>query len=233
MRRGDGHMTQDNAPITVIFDLDGTLADTSGDLIAAANACFRGIGAGDLLDPTRDQATALRGGRAMLRLGFRRLGHGAEQIDALYPVLLGHYAAALDRYSTFFPGALAAVQTLRDRGARVGICTNKPHALAESLMQKMDARDLFHSLVGADTIPVRKPDPAPFRLAVTQAGGRLSRALLVGDTLTDHRTARAAQVPSVLVAFGPGDEDVEALNPDAVLRDFADLPDLAARLLRA
>ena len=217
----------------VIFDLDGTLADTSGDLIAAANACFRGLGHGDLLDPLRDQGTALKGGRAMLRLGFDRLGVLETQmdVDAHYPVLLQHYGDNIDAMTVLYPGAADAVERLRSGGYAVGICTNKPAALAETLMTRLGVRDLFGSLIGADTLAVRKPDPAALVAAVTGAGGDPARALLVGDTETDHLTARAAGVPSVLVTFGPGGSGVELLQPDALLSDYADLPDLAARLI--
>jgi len=80
---------------SVIFDLDGTLADTSGDLLAAANACFRGLGLGDLIGPA-DAGTALKGGRAMLRLGFSRVaGFGEAEVDAQYPLLLEAYGGAI------------------------------------------------------------------------------------------------------------------------------------------
>ena len=92
-------------------------------------------------------------------------------------------------------------------------------------------RGLFHGLVGADTLPVRKPDPAAFRHAVARSGGDPHRAIMVGDTETDHRTARAAGVPSILVGFGPEGTDVERLRPDAVLHDYAELPELVERLL--
>ncbi len=217
---------------TVIFDLDGTLADTSADLIAAANHCFRLLGAGDLLDPAADALTAFHGGRAMLRLGFARLGQGGEAaVEAQFPTFLAAYEQAIDRHTRLYPGAVAAVQALKAAGFATGVCTNKPAYLAETLLQRLGVRDLFASLVGADTLPVRKPDPAPYRLSVQEAGGTVARSLLVGDTETDRLTARAAGVPSVLVAFGPEGAGVARLAPEALLAHFDDLPALADRLL--
>ncbi|MCG6904261.1 MAG: HAD-IA family hydrolase [Rhodobacter sp.] len=216
---------------TVIFDLDGTLADTSGDLIAAANACFRGLGHGDVLDPVTDQSTAFRGGRAMLQLGFDRLGSGSGDIDGQYPVLLQYYGQNIDVYTRLYPGVVAAVGGLVDAGYKVGICTNKPEGLAETLMTRLGVRALFGSLVGADTLPVRKPDPAPYHAAVERAGGVVAQSLLVGDTLTDRETARAAGVASVLVTFGPDGRDVTRLNPEALLDNYADLADVVASLI--
>lgn len=219
---------------TVVFDLDGTLADTSADLIASANACFRALGQGDLLDPARDALTAFHGGRAMLRLGFSRIGGADEtQIDAQYPVLLAAYAAAIDVHTRLYPGAVAAVEALRRAGFATAICTNKPEGLAEILTRRLGIRDLFGALIGADTLPTRKPDAAPYLASVTRVGGAVSRSILIGDTATDRETARAAGVPAVLVTFGPEGQGVARLAPEALLDHFDDLPGLAARLLPA
>lgn len=216
---------------TVIFDLDGTLADTSGDLLAAANACFRAMGAGDMLG-RGDAGTALRGGKAMLRLGLGRMGGAREEeIERWYPVLLEEYGAALDRHTVLYPGAMAAVEALARAGFGVGICTNKPEALAEKLMRSLGARDAFAALVGADTLPVRKPDPAPLFEAARRAGGDPARTCLVGDSDTDRNTARAASVPSILVTFGPSGEDMAALEPEALIDHFDELPGVIARLM--
>jgi phosphoglycolate phosphatase len=218
---------------TVIFDLDGTLADTAADLVAAANACFRARGAGDLLDPVADAETAFRGGRAMLRLGYARLGDAADEalIDADYPRLLAHYGAAIADHTRLYPGAEAALDALAAAGFALGICTNKPEALAEALLARLGIRQRFASLIGADTLAVRKPDPEALRRAAYLAGGPGARALLVGDTATDRDTARAAGVPLILVGFGPLGPGIAALGPDAVLDHFDELADLAARLL--
>lgn len=218
---------------TVVFDLDGTLADTSGDLIAAANVCFRGMGAGDLLDPLGDAAVALRGGRAMLRLGMARLGRAGDEaeIDRQYPLLLEAYAGAIDVHTALYPGAMAAVATLRSAGYGVAICTNKPERLARLLLDRLGVLDAFQALTGADTLAVRKPDPEHLRETVRRAGGDPARALLVGDSDTDRETARAAGVPSVLVGFGPSGEDMAALEPEAIIGHFDELPGVVARLI--
>lgn len=218
---------------TVVFDLDGTLADTSGDLIAAANACFRGLGHGDVLDPVRDAGAALRGGRAMLIKGFERLGLPAteDRISAQYPILLNAYDDAIDVHTTLYAGALQAIEAMRIQGWRSAICTNKPEGLAEKLIRSLGVRHQFDTLIGADSLPVRKPDPAPYIAAVEQAGGDVTRSLMIGDTQTDRDTARAAGVPCVLVTFSPEGDTVSQLRPEALLNHFDDLPELAANLV--
>ena len=216
---------------TVVFDLDGTLADTSGDLLAAANACFRGLGHGDMLD-ANDTLTAFHGGRAMLRLGFSRLaGYSERDVDAQYPVLLAAYAEAIDTHTTLYPGVVAAISDLRRLGYALAICTNKPAGLAETLTRKLGIRDLFGALVGADTLTVRKPDPAPLLEAIARVGGNRSAAILIGDTKTDRDTGLAAGVPVALVSFGPEGADVARLQPEALLDHYDDLPDLVQRML--
>ncbi|MCE8008849.1 HAD-IA family hydrolase [Aestuariivita sp.] len=217
---------------TVIFDLDGTLADTSGDLIAAANVCFRQMGLGDVLVPGRDAGIALRGGRMMLTRGLERMGAFDEAVvTQYYPVLLDAYAEAIDHHTVLYPGAMDAVAALRSAGYGVGICTNKPAGLAETLLSRLGVRDAFASMVGADTLPVRKPDPEPLREAARRAGGDPALTCLIGDSDTDRKTAAAAGVPSVLVTFGPAGGDMAALSPEALLGDFADLPAVVSGLI--
>jgi phosphoglycolate phosphatase len=217
---------------TVVFDLDGTLADTSGDLIAAANARFRALGHGDVLDPVSDALTAFHGGRAMLKLGFERLGEAdvPALVEAHYLPFIADYDAAIDVQTRLYPGTEAAVEALLAAGFRTAICTNKPEGLAEKLMTRLGVRELFGALIGADTLPVRKPDPAPFAEAVRRAGGAPGEAVLIGDTVTDVKTARAAGVPVVLVAFGPEGPGIARLNPDAMLPHYDDLGAVLGRV---
>jgi phosphoglycolate phosphatase len=217
---------------TVVFDLDGTLADTSKDLLAAANACFHALGQNDVLNG-RDALTAFHGGKAMLRLGFSRLDSPWSEVDVdrAYPELLTAYAAGLDTHTVMYPGAVAAVTELRRQGYALAVCTNKPEGLALELLRRLGVLDLFGAMVGADTLPVRKPDAAPYIAAVTRAGGAVARSMLVGDTETDRKTGLAAGVPVALVTFGPEGQGVARLNPDALLHHYDELPDLVARLL--
>ncbi|MBP0481920.1 HAD hydrolase-like protein [Sagittula salina] len=222
----------------VVFDLDGTLADTSGDLVAAANACFEAM---DLssetlalarLDALRDAGVALRGGKRMLTVGLERAGlFTPERVEQWYQPLLECYGGALDVHTRMYPGAVEAVNRLRRDGHKVSVCTNKPEALAERVLTSLGVRDLFGALVGADTLPTRKPDVAPFWAAVDRAGGARDRSVLVGDSDTDRNTAAAAGRPCILVTFAPEGQAVRNLSPEATIDHFDDLPEKVRRLL--
>lgn len=218
---------------SVIFDLDGTLADTSVDLISAANACFIGMGVGPQLDPMADASTAFKGGRAMLTLGMQRLGRAddLDEIERQYPLLLAHYGENIDANTVFYEGALEAVYRLRARGVSVGICTNKPEGLAETLMSRMGARDLFDALIGADTLPVRKPDPAPLAETIRLVGGVPERSVLIGDTITDRKCAENLGIPCVLVTFGPDGDGVRDLAPEGLLDHYSRLEVVLAEVM--
>lgn len=217
---------------SVIFDLDGTLADTGADLLAAANATFAALGHTAPLGPD-DGPAAMRGGRAMLRLGAARLrlGWDEDRVAAHYDALIGHYEQAIAVHTRLFPGAQAAVERLRAAGIATGICTNKPAPLAERLLRQLGVRDLFGVLVGAGTLPRPKPDPAPLNHAIAALGAAPGRSVLIGDTDTDRRTGANAGVPVVLVTFGPEGRDVARLAPAALLDHYDDLDRVLAPLI--
>ncbi len=216
---------------SVIFDLDGTLMDTSGDLLAAANAVFRKLGHGDLLERGVHDGVALKGGRFMLRTGFAKLGPVDEAlVDAHYQDIIEAYDAAIDVHTVIYPGAMEAVEQLKSAGYGVGICTNKPEALAEKLLRSKGVWDAFDAMLGADSLPVRKPDPRHLFETVRRLGGEPARSCLVGDTDTDRNTARNAGVPSILVTFGPAGGDMLALEPEALLPQYSDLLEIVEGL---
>ncbi|MEM7721458.1 MAG: HAD-IA family hydrolase [Pseudomonadota bacterium] len=219
----------------VIFDLDGTLADTSQDMLAAANFALGQLGCTVQLEGGADDATAFAGGRAMLRLAGTRAGLAGAALEKLvedgYPRLLVAYGQSIDTHTVIYPGVVDAVERLRARGVAVGICTNKPQALAHQLLDRLGISQLFGSMIGADTLPTRKPDPAPYRAAVMGAGGDISRSMLIGDTVTDRETARAAKVPCALVTFGPSGQAVADLRPEALLHHFDDLDHVVDTLI--
>ena len=217
---------------TVVFDLDGTLADTSADLIAAANYCFGSLGYPNLLSQKDDAGVAMRGGRAMLELGCQKLGLMDEGfVHTQYPILLKAYSRNLDKHTKFFPHVIDTIHKFQILGVNSAICTNKPSALAEELINRMGARHLFGELVGSDTLSTRKPDPAPFIAAVKGSGGIVEQSVMVGDTVTDFDTARAVGVPIIMVDFGFKGYDFSGAKPDAIIKSFVELPEVVMSLL--
>ena len=111
------------------------------------------------------------------------------------------------------------------------VCTNKPEGLARELLTRLEVLDVFGAMLGADSLPVRKPDPEHLFETVRRAGGDPAQCVLIGDSDTDRNTSRNAGVPSVLVTFGPAGDDMAALEPEALLDNYADLPAIVMNLL--
>lgn len=213
-----------------LFDLDGTLADTSADLLNAANAALgpRGL---PLLDLYRDRPYAGRGGRSMIRRSISLAGRDpdrAEEVDltdALYPELLEAYSTALAVHTTLFPGVEACLDTLEAEGWALGVCTNKPERMALAVLEALGVLDRFGSMLGADTLPVRKPDPAHVIETATRCGANPEVSVMIGDTSTDLNAARAAGIPCVLTRFGFAAEPLEELAPDAIVASYHEIPE--------
>jgi len=218
-----------------IFDLDGTLADTAGDLLAAANAVLGPAGL-PLLCPAADRSFAGRGGKAMIRRSIAlagRPGDGAGEIeltDRLYPELLAVYGAALAVETRLYDGVEACLDMLQEAGWRLGVCTNKPEHLALRVLEALGVRHRFPAILGADTLAVRKPDPLHLTETARRIGADPARCVMIGDTATDVETARRAGVPCVLTSFGCAAEPLADLAPDAVVDRYDQIPGVLAAL---
>lgn len=218
-----------------IFDLDGTLADTSGDLLGAANAVLEPRGL-PLLDPVRDKRYAGRGGREMIRRSLSLLPAPPERIeveriaDALYPALLDAYEARLHQETELFDGVEACLDRLEAEGWRLGVCTNKPERLAVLLLDALGVAGRFAAILGADTLPVRKPDPEHLFETARRVGADIAHSVLLGDTKTDTEAAAAAGWPCVLMSFGFAAEPLSELQAAAVVHHFDEIPPLLDRL---
>lgn len=213
---------------TIVFDLDGTVADTAADLAAALNHSLTALGR----EPVPAESVRRfigHGGRALLRKGLAATGESSEQlVEQAYPILLEYYAANICVATRVYPGLESALDALAGRGAGLAVCTNKAERLSLLLLESLGLRSRFKAVVGGDTLPVRKPDPATLREAIARAGG--GRAVLVGDSITDADTARAAGIPFVAVSFGFSDRPIEALGADAVIDDYGELVRVLERL---
>src|SRR6266702_4377131 len=189
---------------TVVFDLDGTLVDSAPDLVATLNVIFAREG----LPPVAyDTARNLVGGGARSMIE-RSLAAQERNLDA-----------ALDQ--------LAA------GGCRFAVCTNKLEWLSVRLLDALGLSNRFAAICGADTFGLQKPHPDLLRRTIARAGGEPGHAVMVGDSISDIATARAAGVPVVAVDHGYTETPVSELGPDRVISTFAELPSAVFDLLRA
>jgi phosphoglycolate phosphatase len=217
---------------TVVFDLDGTLVDTAPDLVATLNVIFARE---DLPPVAYDAARNMVGGgaRAMIERGLAAEGRsvaGAE-VDRLVRDFIDHYAAHIADRSRPFPGLGAALDQLAASGCRFAVCTNKLEWLSVRLLDALGLSARFTAICGADTFGMQKPNPELLRRTIARAGGQSDAAVMVGDSISDIATARAAGVPVIAVDYGYTETPVGELGPDRVIGALRDLPHAVFELL--
>jgi phosphoglycolate phosphatase len=217
---------------TIVYDLDGTLADTAEDLVATLNHLLGREGLAPL--PVESAGSLLgAGARALIVRGFAAAGRSldAQEIEALFADYLTYYSAHIMVHTRLYPGADKALAAFAEAGWRQAVCTNKTEGLAKLLITKLGIAERFAFICGQDTFGVAKPDPKPLLETIAAAGGSRQRAIMVGDSETDIKTARAAGAPVIAVDFGYADRPVRELGPDRVISHFDDLMEACDALL--
>jgi phosphoglycolate phosphatase len=219
-------------PDTVIFDLDGTLVDSAPDLSAALNHTLRSL---DLpaIDEEAVRHMVGHGARKLIERGVTAAGAELDDdgFDAALTTFLDFYGENVAVRTRPFPNALDVLDLLAGEGVKLGICTNKPQRLTDLLLGELGLSGRFGAIVGADSVPEKKPHAGHLTATVDRLGGDLRRTVMVGDSQTDVDAARNAGTPVVVVGFGYTTVPAADLMADRLIHDFTDLPGVLADLM--
>jgi len=224
-------------PVTaVLFDLDGTLADSAGDLALALNRIRheRGLPA----VPVEElRAYASSGARGLL---YRGMGITPDDADyaALREAFLANYAACLAQTTTLFDGVDALLDAIERRGLAWGIVTNKPGWLTDPLLIEVKLHTRARAVVSGDTLAQRKPHPLPLLHAAAAMGIDPAQCVYVGDAERDMQAAQAAGMYALVAGYGYLGDDDRAdtwfshgwLDTPLELLDWLDSPRASARV---
>lgn len=210
----------------VIFDLDGTLIDSAPDIHAQANRVLAEQG----FDPvTLPQVRGFIGRGVGHLVACLLQARGQDPAGPLHAPMVASFTAGYEDavgLTVPYPGVVTALDRLAAMGCTLGICTNKPHAPTIAVLRHLGLLDRFGVVIGGDSLPVRKPDPAPLQAAVAALGG--ASVVYVGDSEVDAETAAAAGLPFLIYTEGYRRTPVADLPHRAAFFDWADLPSLVA-----
>jgi phosphoglycolate phosphatase len=228
-------MTHDqNAKPLLVFDLDGTLAETAGDLISTLNVILAREGLRKL--PMSEAHPMIGAGmRTLIKRGFAVEGVELSntRLEELFLAFLAHYEDHIADETTLYPGVVAALDRFAAAGWSFAVCTNKLEQTSVHLLTALGIADRFKAICGQNTFAVSKPNGEALKLTIARAGGDVKRAIMVGDSKTDIDTARNAGVPVVAMTFGYTDQPVATYAPDRAIDHFDALWDAVETLAPA
>lgn len=207
----------------LLFDLDGTLIDSAPDLALALNHMLRTLER-DPVELNRVRDWIGNGARTLVIRALEAAHVHDADIDKALAIFMDHYAKNLAVNTVAFPGVVDTLAALSKSGYHMAVVTNKPHAFVAPILHSLGMEHHFECIVGGDSLPTKKPDPAMLLHACEQLNIGSEDAVMIGDSKNDILAAKAAAIPSIAVAYGYNySEPVEHYGPDLLCRRFADI----------
>ena len=216
-------------PLAVVFDLDGTLIDSRGDIVAAVNYALARSGRPPL--PAQVIVRYVGDGARTLIARSAQLPEASEDVDALLESFLAYYVKHPIDFTRWMEGApevLTELSALPDLA--LGICTNKPRVTTDAVLTSLGIQDMFKVIFAGGDLPVKKPSPEPLLHVAEGLGLTPASMVMVGDGPQDVECARRAGMRSVVVEGGYSPvERVLTAGPDVLLRNLSELPEIIQR----
>ena len=215
----------------LLFDLDGTIIDSAPDVCASVNRVLKTMDR-----PSVDVETIKMlvgyGARTLVEKTLEKTGvpGSEEDIDFLFEGFLESYRQNPSEHTVLFPGARAALERFEKTGIQLGICTNKPEATCFPVLDALDLKRYFPTVICGDTLEYRKPDPRHIYHTLDAMGASRDAAAFIGDSEADIKAANNANLPSVLVTFGYCHEPFESLDANALIDHFDQLDGALAQI---
>jgi len=216
-------------PKMILIDLDGTLVDSVPDLAYCVDQMMQQLGRPPWGEATVRNWVGNGVERLVRRALIGQLDGEPEEADfaRAIPIFLELYRANTSGRSFLYPGVREGLAYLRDAGYPLGCVTNKAAQFTEPLLADLGVREYFGLVVSGDSLPRKKPDPMPLLHAAEHFGVAPSEALMVGDSVSDVKAARAAGFGIVCVSYGYNHGvDIRTAAPDAVIDSLIELAGL-------
>jgi len=212
-------------PSCIVWDLDGTLVDSAPDLATAMNAVLDKRG---FFTHSIDVVRTMIGNGVpkLVERGFNAVGMRLDpaQLDELVAMFVKEYKTCATEQTRPYPHIVETLEKVRGMNIPMGVCTNKPEAFTEQILEGLGLAKYFSSVVGGDTTSTRKPDPEPVLACLRGLVSEPASSLMIGDSIHDVHAAHAAGVTVAVVPWGYRSAPVEELGADFVLHDIAALP---------
>ena len=218
-------------PRAAVFDLDGTLIDSAGDIADVLNDCLRDEGIAAFAEPAVVTMIG-SGAKVLVERALDRLGRRDDTalLDRVFDSFAARYATLGAGRSKAFPGAVEVLERLSRDGVGLAICTNKPEEITQRVLDQLDLTRWFRAVIGESPRLPRKPAPDMLQAALAGLGVDRRDAVMIVDSAADIGTAKAAGVRSIAVTFGYTTIPPRELGADAVIQHFSELHEALARL---